>query len=108
MNSQRIQQLRSFLDETPEDPFLLFALALEYREEQPQKTLELFEGLLANHPDYLATYYHAASMIADTGNRDRAEALYRKGILLAQQQKDALALRELQNAFSQFQFEDEE
>lgn len=108
MNSQRIQQLRSFLEETPNDPFLLYALALEYRDVQPEEAAELFANLLTNHPDYLATYYHAAALFSDLGNRDRAEEIYQQGIALAKQQNASLALRELQNAYSQFQFEEDD
>ena len=108
MNSQRIQQLRSFLEETPDDPFLLYALALEYRDGKPDDAAQLFANLLSDHPDYLATYYHAAALFSDLGNRDRTEEIYQKGITLAKQQNASLALRELQNAYSQFQFEEDD
>lgn len=108
MNSARIEQLRSFLRDTPDDPFLHYALALEYVDEKPDEAMRLFSKLLEHHPGYLATYYHAAALYADLGKRERAAAIYEKGIALAREQNQALALRELQNAYNQFMFEEED
>ena len=108
MNSERIEQLQTFLRETPDDPFLLYALALEYRNEKPEEARSLFDKLLQEHPGYLATYYHAAELFQERGEREKAEKIYRKGIQLAQQEKASLPLRELQNAYNQFLFEDED
>lgn len=107
MNSTRIQQLYEFLKETPDDPFLLYALALEYSEERPDKAREIFEELLSNHPDYLPTYYHAAALMEQTGHREHAILIYEKGIKLARLQSATTALRELQNAYNQLLFEEE-
>ena len=105
MNSQRLKLLQEYLKSDPNDPFNLYAIATEYRNEAPQKALEYFEQLLTQHPDYLPTYYHAANLYAELGKDSSAEEIYNKGIALAKLQGNSLALRELQNALDEFLFE---
>ncbi|UII19780.1 tetratricopeptide repeat protein [Fulvivirga ligni] len=106
MNSNRINQLLDFLKEDPNDAFTLYALATEYRKSDTDKALEYYEVLLNDHPDYLATYYHAANLYLDLEDRDKAEKVFVKGIELAKQQNNSLLLRELQNAYNNFLFDD--
>lgn len=106
MNEDRIAQLKNFRKENPDDPFLLYALATEYKDEQPEEAKNYFDELLEKHESYIGTYYHAAAHYAEYYDRDKAEAIYQKGIQLAQEQQDAHALRELQNAYTNFQFEE--
>ncbi len=107
MNSTRIQQLTDFLKETPNDPFLLYALALEFREEKPEEALSIFEKLLEDHPSYIPTYYHAAALYDQLNQRQQALSVYEAGIKKASLAGESLALRELQNAYSMLLFEDE-
>ena len=107
MNEARIQQLLKFLEETPDDPFLIYALATEYKEDNKQKSKHYFDMLLAEHPDYVGTYYHAAALYAEEFDINKAEEIYIKGIEVAKAQGDHHALRELQNAYTNFQFENE-
>ncbi|UII25212.1 tetratricopeptide repeat protein [Fulvivirga maritima] len=106
MNSPRINQLLKFLKEDPNDPFTLYALATEYRNSDIQKALEYYDILLSQHPDYLPTYYHAANLFIDLEEHDRAESTFEKGIELAKAQNNSLLLRELQNAYNNFLFDD--
>lgn len=106
MNPARIAQLEKFLQEDPFDPFTKYALALEHLDSNKEKSLELFEDLLKNHSEYVGTYYHAAALYAELGNRERAEAIYEKGIDVAKAQNEAHALRELQSAYTNFQFDE--
>ncbi|AHM58981.1 hypothetical protein D770_03570 [Flammeovirgaceae bacterium 311] len=99
MQEQRIAQLQQMLQDNPQDPFLLYALALEYRNQDLQQAQTYFNTLLQQHPDYLPTYYHAAALYAETGLTDRAKQIYELGINLALQQNDAHTLRELRNAY---------
>jgi uncharacterized protein HemY len=99
MQEQRVQQLQQMLQESPNDPFLLYALALEYRGQDVALAQGYFDTLLTHHPDYLPTYYHAAALYAETGQAQQAKAVYQKGLLLAQQQNDQHSLRELRNAY---------
>ena len=106
MNQERIDQLSQFLQEEPGNPFNVYALAMEYVDSRPEQARVYFDQLLAEHPDYLPTYYHAAALNADLEDRDKAAALYEKGIALAQAQMNQKTLQELQRA--QQAFEDDE
>jgi Tfp pilus assembly protein PilF len=106
MNEDRIAQLQKFREESPDDPFILYALATEYKEDAPQIAKELFDELLEKHEYYIGTYYHAAALYAEFFDRDRADEIYQKGIVVAQKNGEHHALRELQNAYTNFQFEE--
>jgi tetratricopeptide (TPR) repeat protein len=99
MSEQRIEQLQIMLAESPNDPFLLYALALEFRKSALPQSLAFFDTLLREHPSYLPTYYHAAGLLAEIGQSARAKEVYQQGIALARRQNDAHTLRELQNAY---------
>lgn len=106
MSGTRLEQLLQFLQEEPNDPFLLYAVAMEYSKVDISKALLLYNQLLNEHPDYVATYYHAAKLHADVGDREKAEGIFVTGIEKAKAQQETLALRELQNAYQEFLFED--
>ena len=65
-----------------------------------------YDKLLMDHPTYLGTYYHAAALYAENIDRVKAERIYLKGIELAKQQSENNALRELENAYLNFQFDE--
>lgn len=98
MNNDRVQQLIRFVQEEPHDPFNVYALAMEYMNGQPERARTYLDQLLTEHPDYLATYYHAAALYADLGNVERAIELYEKGMELAKAQNNAKTWLELQRA----------
>lgn len=106
MNEDRIAQLQEFRKETPNDPFLLYALATEYKEEIPNEAKKLFDELLKNHENYIGTYYHAAALYAEFFDRDTADKIYQKGIAMAEKNGEHHALRELKNAYTNFQFDE--
>ncbi|MFZ9045418.1 MAG: tetratricopeptide repeat protein [Cyclobacteriaceae bacterium] len=105
MQAKRIEQLKNFQKEDPSDPFPKYALALEYLAHQPEKSKALFEELLEKHPHYSATYYHAADFFYRIDEIEKARAVYSKGIEILKSTDDTKALRELQNAYQNFQFE---
>ena len=108
MNSTRLQKLLEYLKEDPNDPFTLYAIATEFVQSSPGKAREYFDQLLLHHPDYLATYYHAAKLYSDLGNAEKAKEIFLKGIEIARVQENSLALRELQNAYNEFLFDQEQ
>ncbi len=102
MSQTRIEQLLTFLEEEPNEPFNLYALALEYTKTDSEKATDYFEQLLSKHPNYVATYYHVGKLYEELEMEDKAETAYQKGIEVATQQNEALALRELKNAYQEF------
>lgn len=108
MHAERILQLKKYLADDPEDPFLLYALATEYVKKEPRTALSYFEKLLREHPAYVPTYYHAAALYAELGMQQEAEATYKTGIDKATAAGDGHALRELKSAYTNWQFEQDE
>ncbi|UII31573.1 tetratricopeptide repeat protein [Fulvivirga ulvae] len=108
MNSSRLNQLLDFLKEDPNDPFTLYAIATEYRSGDIDKSRTYYEQLLTDHPDYLPTYYHAAQLYQQLELIPLAKQTFENGIELAKKQGNALSLRELQNAYNELLFEEDE
>lgn len=105
MQTDRITHLRNFIKEEPEEPFNYYALALELKDCNPQEAKEHFDYLLQKHPDYTATYYHAAALYEQLALPDDAKGIYEKGITVCQKAMATHALRELQTAYQNFCFE---
>lgn len=108
MNNERIQQLIRFVQEEPNEPFNVYALAMEYINSQPAQAQFYFDQLLTEHPDYLPTYYHAAALYAELDERERAAELYEKGIVLARAQQNQKTLQELERAQQAFEDDDDD
>jgi tetratricopeptide (TPR) repeat protein len=103
VHTNRLEQLFSFLEENPQDPFLIYALALEYGKMHDfAKMREYFEALMLNFPSYLPTYYHAGKLYEELGEVALAKQTFEQGIELAKSQKDDFALRELNGAYQMF------
>ena len=106
-NEERIKQLELFHQEDPNDPFVIYALAIEHLPLNKSKSRELFDLLLSNHPKYIGTYYHAAALYTELGDLQKAEQIYEQGISMAESINEQHALKELKSAYLNFQFENE-
>jgi tetratricopeptide (TPR) repeat protein len=100
MNSVRLERLFEFLKDDPNDPFTIYAIALEYFNEEPLKALEYFNLLLNNHEEYTSTYYHAGKLHEKLGNAEEAAKIYQKGIEICRKKREMHALSELQSALN--------
>lgn len=108
MNENRLNLLKKYYEEDPNDPFNIYAIAIEYKNFNNEKAKEYFRILLEKHPDYLPTYFHAAELYAETGDKGLAENIFTKGIELAKKQNNLKTLHELQTSYNNFLFEDED
>ncbi len=92
----RIEELEKMLDQNPDDPFLIYALAREY--EARQSTMQavlMYEHLVTNYSDYIATYYHYARLLYNGGNRLEGMRLIKQGIEAGTKAKDMHAVGEM-------------
>ena len=105
MNTPRIEQLKTFIKEEPNDPFNRYALAMEYFNSDEQKAISLLKELLEKFPAYLPSYYKYAHLLWERQDLETAEKVFEAGIELAQDQQDLKALKELKSAFQNFIFE---
>ena len=95
----RIELLKGFLQETPNDSFSRYALALEYvKLGQLEDARKEFETVRTNDPDYLATYYQLGQLYQKMSLSHEAEKTFRTGISVAIRQKDAHTQSELEAA----------
>ncbi|HXA00792.1 MAG TPA: hypothetical protein VNW99_02325 [Cytophagaceae bacterium] len=101
MENARLQELFNFLKEDPDDPFIIYAIAMEYGKVNLEKAMEYYDKLLKYHNNYLPTYYHAAKLYEMIGNNLKASELYKKGMEISLAQKDMKAYRELMNALNE-------
>lgn len=98
MNTARLDKLKQFTEEEPDDPFNWYALAMEYLKFDRSRALEILNELIRNHPSYLPTYYQAGLLQAAHGNPDEARRILEHGWTLAQKQQDGKTARELRAA----------
>lgn len=102
MNSSRLENLEKMLLESPNDPFLHYAIAMEYNQSEPEKSWQMLNDMLAKFPDYLPAYYIAAQLGADLSYPVKSKSIFEQGIALARQLGDNKALHELQAAYQNF------
>jgi tetratricopeptide (TPR) repeat protein len=103
--NDRLEALQAFLKETPDDPFLLYGVAIEYLQIEEDKGVSLLEELLQSHPQYLPTYYKTAEVFVEREQYERAKEVYEAGIKLATQIGDNKILSELKSAYQNLLFE---
>lgn len=99
MSESLIETLKSFLEEDPRDSFTRFALALEYQKMgETAKTLELFNEILQQNPDYTGVYYHLGKLYEQLGNPQKASEVYILGIDAATRSNELQTVKELREA----------
>jgi tetratricopeptide (TPR) repeat protein len=102
--STRLDTLLQFYEDDPNDPFNIYALAIEYQKSDPAKAIHYFNILLTSHEGYVPTYYHAAKLFQETGDVEKAIIVYEKGIAVAKSQNEMKAARELKSAYDELMF----
>ena len=97
--SQRLSQLQTLLADSPNDAFVLFAIAKEYEKMgQAATAIEQFEALRRSNPDYVGLYYHLGKLYERNGDVETALSVYKNGMDVARSQRDNHALGELNAA----------
>lgn len=97
--TERIEKLKAFLKDTPNDCFLNHALALEYvKLGNDTEARQLFEQNTVNDPAYVATYYHLGKLLERLQEQDNAIKIYEEGMKQAKIAGDMHSYNELQAA----------
>lgn len=105
----RIEQLKEFLKDTPEDPFLHYALTMEYLKQEDHSNAQLgFEQMVSTYPSYVGTYYHFGKFLEKLDEKERAENIYNEGIVVARNARNMHAMGELQGALQMLKGFDED
>ena len=95
----RLNQLLKLHATSPEDAFLLFAIAKEYEKQNDYvKAIDYYKSLLSKNKDYIAAYYHLGKVYEVMEDIQNSREIYSSGIKIAQDIKDHKTLAELRNA----------
>ena len=99
-----IEQLESLRAASPDDPFLMYGLALEHaKAEQHDEALTWFDQCLANDPEYCYAFYHKAKSLEMLRRFEDAAEVLRDGIKVAKSLGDAHAESELNTFLEEFE-----
>lgn len=99
MSSTRLESLKSLVAQNPQDSFLRYGLAMEYRNGGDlESALREFGELMTANPDYSATYFHAGQTLERLGRLEEARSVYQQGIEITTRKGDQHARSELQAA----------
>jgi tetratricopeptide (TPR) repeat protein len=103
----RLEQLKALLMDSPDEPFLLFALAQEYSKMgDVVNALSGYERLLSVAPGYSGTYYHLGKLYENLGRKEDATRVYKRGMEITRGKNELHAYAELQSALSNITDED--
>lgn len=99
MNSNRLNQLLEFLAASPDDSFILFAIAKEYEKyDERDKAFEYYLKLKQADPNYVGLYYHLGKLYEKSAQYQSALEAYDAGLNVAKAAGDRHAQGELAEA----------
>lgn len=99
MSSKRLEQLISFLENSPKEPFILFAIAKEYEGLGDKKNaLDFYNKIVEYSPSYIGTYYHLGKLLEALEEPEKAFQTYKTGMEEAKKVGDQHSLSELAGA----------
>jgi tetratricopeptide (TPR) repeat protein len=96
--NKRLEGLLEFYKKDPNDPFILYGLALEYKSvDQFQKAELFFSELLQKNPGYVAGYLQYAQLKEKENKIEEAKELYKMGIAEANKIDDKKSAKEMED-----------
>jgi Tfp pilus assembly protein PilF len=97
--SDRMRHLQQMLQRQPDDPFLLYGVAMEHKKEgDAVAALDYLRRVTKKDPNYCYAYYHRGLVHESPGDPDAARTAYQEGIEAADRAGDAHARGELEAA----------
>ncbi len=95
----RLAMLLKMVAAKPDEPFVRYGLAMEYRKlERFGEAIEAFDALLARHPDYVPAYLMFGTMLEGQNQLAHAREVLEPGVAAADRSGDDHALGELRSA----------
>lgn len=80
----QLSRLCAALSSRPNDPFLLYAIAMEHLKlGQLETALDNFESLVQSHASYLPTYYQYGVTLSEIGRLQLAKQILDRGHAVA-------------------------
>ncbi len=97
----RLEQLELLASKDPGDPFIQYAIALEYVSAgRTAEAAGILERLMDAAPDYTAGYHQAGRVYDQLDRTEDARRCYERGIAVAERQGDAKDLEEMREALA--------
>ena len=99
--SNRMLQLQTMLEKEPNETFLLYGLALEYKKmNDSAHAIEFLDRVIALDPGYCYAYHQKGLVYEEAGDVKAAASAYRAGIEAAKTKGDHHARQEIEAALS--------
>lgn len=99
MSTNRLEMITEMLVKNPDDIFLNYAAALEYKKQKKiKKAIKIFKKIVEQDPKYLPTYYQLGKLLEEDGRTDEAVEVYITGKKLARIAQDVKAIGQLSEA----------
>src|SRR5438034_5379617 len=93
----RKEQLQEMLATDPNDPFLRYALAMEFVSAgEDERAVQQLRDLLAVTSDYIPAYQQAGQALVRLARTEEAREVLRRGSAMAMQQGNSHAAEEMQ------------
>ena len=92
----RRERIEDMLAETPDDPELRYALAMEHKSAGDEEAaVRCFRELLAVAPAYVPAYFQTGQLLAQLGREDEARGVLQDGVAAARRTGDEHAAGEM-------------
>jgi tetratricopeptide (TPR) repeat protein len=99
--SQRLETLRSLIEQDPANSRFRYMLAMETANAGDLAAASLiFDEVVQRDADYSAAYFHGGQTLEKLGRIDEARAFYQRGIEATTRNGDGHTRSELQSALS--------
>jgi Tfp pilus assembly protein PilF len=99
MESTRLESLKNMVAQNPNESFLRYGLAMEYKNAGDlEAALREFHALMAVNPDYSAAYFHGGQTLEKLGKAEEAREMYEQGIEVTTRKGDLHTRSEIQAA----------
>ena len=103
---ERLILLLEHLEGSPDDAFLLYAIAQEYAKlGEVSQAIEYFNHLRSTHPDYIGLYYYLGKLEQQLGRSAEALRVFKEGLEIAKSSGDMHAWSELQRAVDEMGYD---
>jgi tetratricopeptide (TPR) repeat protein len=97
MNPKRLELLKAYIEQDPNEPFNWYAMAMEYAQNDPVQAHKILQRLIRDFPDYLPAYYQCGVLTLQLNDPNEAQVVLEKGIALAKKNNDQKTLHELRS-----------
>ena len=97
MGSNRLEVLRTLVNQSPADSRTRYMLAMELASSgDPAAAVAEYQALIAADADYTAAYFHAGQAFEKLGLIEEARGVYEQGIVACRRTGDEHTLSEIE------------